>query len=128
MAMKALIIEDDHEIAEIYGHKFKEEGFEVEKAENGAWGLKKIQEKKFDIVILDMSMPAMDGLEMLLKIKEEKEKNGYPKVFVLSNTALEDDLKAMQQAGADKVFIKIRVTPKEVFNEAINIIKSQNEI
>lgn len=123
MLLKALIIEDNVEIADIYAHKFIDKGFEVEKAQNGAWGLRKIQQTDFDVVILDISMPAMDGLEMLKKIKEKKEKNGYPKVFVISNTALEEDLKLMKEAGADKVFVKIRVTPQDVFNEVSKLLK-----
>ncbi len=124
MAKKLLIVEDDKEIAEIYEHKFREEKFEVKKAQNGAWGLKMIKEEKFDLVILDMSMPAMNGQEMLEKIKEEKEKHGYPAIFVLSNTALDDELKMMREAGADRAFVKIRVTPKEVYKEAVKIINN----
>ena len=119
---RILIIDDDQDLLEMYGYKFLQADFEVEKAENGAWGLKKIQSEKFDVVLLDMSMPAMNGLEMLRAIKKEKGKSNCPKIIVLSNTALEDEIREMKKAGADKCFTKIQVTPADICQEAINTI------
>lgn len=126
MTRKVLIIDDDHDLLEMYGQKFSGAGFSVEKAENGAWGLNRIKENKFDIVLLDMAMPAMNGLEMLKAIKEEKEANGYPKIIALSNTALDSEIKEMGEAGADRCYIKIKVTPAEICAEAIKLLNTKN--
>ncbi|MFH1183040.1 MAG: response regulator [Candidatus Moraniibacteriota bacterium] len=126
MNKKVLIIDDDHDLLEMYGQKFSQAGFSVEKAENGAWGLKRIKEDKFDLVLLDMAMPAMNGLEMLRAIREEKEANGYPKIVALSNTALDSEIKEMAEAGADKCFIKIKVTPEDICQEALKLLKIEN--
>jgi len=123
---KVLIIDDDKDLAEVYEHKFKEKGFVVKKAQNGAWGLRMIENEKFDLVILDMAMPAMDGIEMLQRIKEKKTKE-KPLVFALSNTALEEEMAEMRKVGADKCFIKIRVTPEEVFSQASSMLSEKNE-
>ena len=122
MPKKVLIVDDDQDLLEMYGQKFKGTGFSVEKAENGAWGLKRIKEDKFDLVLLDMAMPAMNGLEMLRAIKTEKEANGYPKIIALSNTALDWEIKEMKEAGADQCFIKIKVTPAEICDSALKLL------
>lgn len=121
---KVLIIDDDQYLLEMYGHKFKAEGFEVEKAENGAWGLKRIKEGNFDLVLLDMAMPAMNGIEMLKLIQEEKKDKSNLKIIALSNTALDEEVKEMKICGADKCFIKIKVTPGEVCAKAIKLLNN----
>jgi len=124
MKKKVLIIDDDQDLLEMYGHKFRAQGFDVEKAENGAWGLKRIKEDKFDLVLLDMAMPAMNGIEMLKAIKEEQQINKKMKIISLSNTALDNEIKEMKSCGADLCFIKIKVTPGEVCSEAMKLLAS----
>lgn len=119
---RVLIIDDDQDLLEIYGFKFETEGCRVEKAENGAWGLKRIKEGSFDIVLLDVSMPAMNGLEMLKEIAETKKQNGIPKVLVLSNTALDEEVKEMKKVGADECFIKVKITPSEIYQKAMSLL------
>jgi len=124
MKKRILIIDDDQDLLEMYGHKFKAEGFEVEKAENGAWGLRRIREGNFDLVLLDMAMPAMNGLEMLKAIKEEKNGQKNLKIIALSNTALDEEVREMKASGADLCFIKIKVTPGEVCTEAFKLLNN----
>lgn len=125
---KALIIDDDQDLLEMYGLKFIQAGFSVEKAENGAWGLRRIREENFDIVLLDMSMPAMNGLEMLRAIKKEKEEKGGPKIIALSNTALDSEMEEMRKTGADRCFVKVNVTPTEVCEEALALLNRKWKI
>ncbi len=120
---KVLIIDDDQDLLEIYGFKFETEGWSVEKAENGAWGLKRIKEDNFDIVLLDVSMPAMNGLEMLKEIAETKRERGVPKVLVLSNTALDAEIKEMKAVGADECFIKVKITPKDIYRKSMELLR-----
>jgi len=119
---KVLIIDDDQDLLEMYGHKFRAEGFKVEKAENGAWGLKRIKEGGFDLVLLDMSMPAMNGLEMLKTVQGEKKIKDNVKIIALSNTALDEEIREMKNCGADLCFVKIKVTPGEVCSEAMKLL------
>lgn len=119
---KVLIIDDDQDLLEMYGHKFASEGFEVEKAGNGAWGLKRIREGNFDIVLLDMAMPALNGVELLKTIQGEREKLGNLKIIVLSNTALDNEIREMKSYGADRCFVKIKITPGEICAEALKLL------
>ena len=124
MKKHVLIIDDDQDLLEMYGHKFKAEGFEVEKAENGAWGLRRIREGNFDLVLLDMAMPAMNGIEMLKAIQEEKDTKKNLKIIALSNTALDEEVREMKSSGADLCFVKIKVTPGEVCAEALKLLNN----
>lgn len=121
---KVLIIDDDQDLLEMYGYKFISQGFEVEKAGNGAWGLKRIREGKFDLVLLDMAMPALNGIELLKTIQSEREQLGNLKIIVLSNTALDEEIKEMKSYGADLCFIKIKSTPGEICEEALNLLNN----
>ncbi|MBM3256378.1 MAG: response regulator [Candidatus Moranbacteria bacterium] len=125
MQKRVLIIDDDQDLLEMYGLKFLQEGFSVERAENGAWGLKRIKEEPFDIVLLDVSMPAMNGLEMLKNIKGKNKIEKSPKIIALSNTALDAEIEEMKKAGADKCFIKIRMTPAEIYQEALKLLREK---
>jgi len=126
MKKSVLIIDDDQDLLEMYGHKFKAEGFIVEKASNGAWGLNKIREGGFDLVLLDMAMPAMNGIEILQAIKDERKEKNNLKIIVLSNTALDEEVREMKNNGADLCFVKIKVTPGEVCSEAMKLLAKNN--
>lgn len=121
---KVLIIDDDQDLLEMYGHKFISEGFEVEKAGNGAWGLKRIREGNFDLVLLDMAMPAMNGIELLKEIQNERKEKSKLKIISLSNTALDEEVREMKDCGADLCFIKIKVTPGEICTEALKLLNN----
>jgi DNA-binding response OmpR family regulator len=64
-----LLIEDDPFLIDIYNTKLKEAGFSVEIATEGEEGLKKLAEKKFDLLILDIVLPRITGWEILKKIR-----------------------------------------------------------
>lgn len=63
-----LVVEDDVHQAELYKQELEEEGYKIELAHDGHEALKKIEEGDFELVILDISMPGMDGIEALGKI------------------------------------------------------------
>ena len=67
---KILIVDDERIVRESLFHWFEEEGYDVETAEDGLKALKIFEKDKYDLVLLDMKMPGMSGLELLVKIKE----------------------------------------------------------
>ena len=70
--MKRILVVDDEEgIRQLYKEELEEEGYEVELAERGEEALDKISRSKPDVVILDLRMPGMGGLEVLERIREE---------------------------------------------------------
>jgi DNA-binding response OmpR family regulator len=102
-AKRVLIVEDERPLAHALELKLTHEGFEVSVAGNGQEGLDLILGGDFDVVLLDMMMPVMDGFTLL---KELQKHDKHPVVFVLSNLSQREDEARVLEAGARKYFIK----------------------
>ena len=119
---KVLIIDDDPFILDMYVLKFKETGFEVATAMDGKNGVAKADEFQPDVILLDVVMPAMDGFDVLRKLKEE-ERTNPPKVIFLTNFGQREDVERGMQLGADDYIIKAHFTPTEVVEKVQGILK-----
>ena len=87
-----LVIEDEANLSELYAQELSDEGFQVVTATNGKAGLEVLQNQAFDLVVLDLKMPQMDGIETLGKIV-----NQHPNLPVVINSAYsryKDDFRA----------------------------------
>lgn len=71
---KILIVEDEQHQRELYAMELQDEGYEVEQASNGKEAVDKVKNNKYDLVILDIRMPEMDGIEALGKILSRDKK------------------------------------------------------
>ena len=80
---KLLIVEDNESLASVMSDTFTDEGFEVKSASDGEEGLKLATEFQPDVILLDVLMPKMDGLEMLKQLREQ---DGGDKVLVMALT------------------------------------------
>ena len=121
-----LLVEDDPFLIDIYTTKLKEAGFSVEVATDGEGGLRLITEKKFDLLVLDIVLPQIDGWEILRKIKNEKLKTKNfrdLKIVVLSNLGQKDEVEKGIKLGATKYLIKAHYTPSEVIEEIKEVLK-----
>jgi len=139
-----LLVEDDPFLIDIYTTKLKESGFSIEIATSGEEGLKKLREKKFDLLVLDIVLPKIDGWEILEKIKDQasersegeeedevlfaqqraKSKNlkGL-KIIILSNLGQKEEVEKGLRLGAEKYLIKAHYTPNEVVEEINKVLK-----
>lgn len=120
--ISVLLIEDDAAIVDMYGLYLKKEGCRVEIAKNGAWGIKQAKEKKFDIIIMDMMMPAMNGYQALKDLKKNKETKNVP-VIVMSNSAQDKEMDKAKSCGAVCYLLKSQITParlKKEIEKALN--------
>lgn len=113
---KILLIEDDEDIIAIYKMRFEKEGYSVEVAKNGAWGIKLAKEKSFDMIILDMVMPAMNGYQAIKKLKENEKTKNIP-IAVLSNSAQDQDIEKAKKCGAACFILKSQITPAKLSKE-----------
>jgi len=77
-----LIIDDDLDFKEVVSVKLKSVGYSVFTADNGEEGLAKIKENKPDLLLLDIEMPVMNGVEMFLKMKSEPEIANLKTIFL----------------------------------------------
>jgi len=115
-----LLVEDDPFLIDMYTTKFKEAGFSVKVASNGKEGQRLLDEEKFDLLVLDIVLPKVDGWEILSKIKNQKSNNKNLKdlkVVVLSNLGQKGEVEKGLKLGAIKYLIKAHYTPSEVVDE-----------
>lgn len=114
-AKHILIVEDERPLSHALDLKLQHEGFETKIATNGQEALDALKDGTFDVVLLDMMMPVMDGFQVLQEMQKMPNK---PVVFVLSNLSQHEDESRVIAAGAAKYFIKAD-TPLAVIVEEI---------
>jgi DNA-binding response OmpR family regulator len=118
---RIIIIEDDLVVANIYSNKLRTEGYEVQMAHDGETGWKLVSSLKPHLVLLDLNLPKVNGVEVLKRIRATPELKAVP-VFVFSNVYLSGLATEAWKAGATKCISKIDCTPKqmvEMVNKAL---------
>lgn len=101
--MRVLLVEDDREIADYIGRGLEEEGNAVTACFDGAAGLRAAQTSPFDIVVLDVMLPFMDGFEVTRRLRAENNKT--PILLLTGRDAARDVVKGLD-AGADDYLTK----------------------
>ena len=101
--MKLLLVEDEPKLASFVGKGFRNEGYELDVAYDGRMGLSLVQQNAYDLVILDVNLPYINGFELCRLIRAD-----YPQVPVLLLTALDslNDKVTGFEAGADDYLVK----------------------
>lgn len=111
--MKVLIVEDDLEIQALIEYFFVKEGYETDKASDGMEALKKIQNGKYSLLVLDLMLPSIDGKTITKLVKDMPEIYGTPKIImVTAKTEIEDVLDGLE-LGADD-YLKKPFDPREL--------------
>lgn len=119
--VKVLITEDDPLMSRMYQKIFTFEGYEVLMAKDGEEGLEKAKLEKPTIILLDVMMPKMNGLEMLDKLKLDPATKTIP-VIMLTNLAGQKDAEVAMTKGAVKYIVKSEHDPKEIVNMVKEIL------
>ena len=109
---KILIVEDDAFMARVFEKALRFEGYEVELAADGLEGLEKLKVELPDLVLLDLMMPRMNGIEFLETVKANPRTKGIP-VVILTNLAGDGDAQLALSKGAVKYIVKSRQDPRE---------------
>lgn len=117
---KILIVEDDIFIRDIYQIKFTQEGFEVMIAANGIEAMEVLKKNVPNIILLDIMMNLMNGMETLAKIKENESLKEIP-IIMLTNISEKEKVTQGMELGADDYLIKSHFTPSEVV-EKVNAL------
>ncbi len=113
---KILVVEDDAFLREVFLETLQREGYEVESAANGNEGLEKLQQAGWDLVLLDIIMPEMDGLEVMKRINASGKEKPCKKVIFLTNLDNDNVLKEALTLG-DGYLIKSQLTPPDLVKE-----------
>ncbi len=101
--MRILVVEDEEKIAKFIKRGFKEEGYAVDIAADGEQGHLSVAANKYDLVILDLMLPKMSGLELCRRLRTEK--NGIPILVLSAKDSVKDKVTGLD-AGADDYLAK----------------------
>lgn len=115
---KILIIEDDKIVGAIYQNKFRSEGFVVELAQDGETGIAKLGGFQPDLVILDLTLPKMNGVQVIQQIRGPLNLPDLP-IVVFSNAYLANLVQEAWKAGANHCLTKSTCNPKQLL-EVVN--------
>lgn len=113
---KILVIEDERPLAHALELKLQSQGHDVTVAHDGKEAVDYLENGEFDVALLDLMMPFMDGFQVLERLQDKPKK---PVVFVLSNLSQPEDEARVLKLGARKFFIKSN-TPLSVIVDEIN--------
>lgn len=110
-----LIVEDERFISELYTRALEKAGYSVSTAGDGEQALQIATTRDFDLILLDIMLPTMNGVDLLYKMKDPG--SGKPvsaKVIITTNMDQKEETKDKVEQMADGYLIKAEVTPKEL--------------
>lgn len=117
-----LCIEDEFFISELYSRALTKAGYSVTVELDGQKGLALAQTNQFDIVLLDLMIPTMTGIEVLRTLRDPaKTPNFRSKVIITTNLEQRDDVRADIERQADGYIVKANVTPRELVDFLANL-------
>lgn len=113
MQPRVLIVEDDDVIREIYAMKFELEGYPVAVAVNGEEALEVSGRFKPDVILLDMMMPVMGGLDFMKRYLERYDAGPQAQIIVFSNISAPLQMNEVIELGAADYWVKSDFTPEQ---------------
>ena len=122
---KILLIEDEEMLATMYKTKFEKEGFPITVASDGEAGLQMASAGPFDVILVDIIMPKLDGFAVLKKLRETPEYAKTP-IIMLTNLGQEEDIAKSKALGATDYLIKANFTPSQVLEKISSISRAPN--
>lgn len=108
---RILLIEDDQLVREVYEEALRGAGFDVEIAADGAEGLAKAQMGGYNLILLDMMLPKLDGLGILRGLKQNPPINRNGPVLLLTNLSQDSIINQAMDLGASAALIKSDIDP-----------------
>lgn len=118
---KILLVEDEDFIRELYVRQLTKEGFQIKSAIDGQSGLNLLNSEPFDLLLLDIMLPGMNGLQLLREFKT-KNPNSPMITILLTNLGQETVIKEGFELGAQAYLIKASYTPNQVVQEVKNAL------
>lgn len=118
---KILLVEDEDFIRDLYFRQLTREGFLVKVAIDGQSGLNMLKNENFDLLLLDIMLPGMNGLQVLREFKTQNP-NSPMITILLTNLGQEAVIKEGFELGAQAYLIKASYTPDQVVQEVKNAL------
>ena len=123
MGEKILIVDDDQFIRELYAEVLYGEGYDIQTAIDGEDGLAKLQKGGFDLVLLDIMMPKMDGLQVLDALSKHPPESPNGPIIVLTNISHDPIIEDAAKKGSHAYLVKAEITPAELSEHVKKYLK-----
>lgn len=120
-----LLIEDEESFRRIYGDIIKHDGYEILEAEDGERGWELVKKKKPNLILLDLILPKLHGLEVLKKIRSDEETKAIP-VLILSVQGEQTDIQKGLELGANDYTVKGFYSPREILSKIHSLLTKEN--
>jgi CheY-like chemotaxis protein len=122
MSSRILVIEDDRFLRKACEVGLTKRGFSVLTAVDGEEGIRQARENSPDLILLDMLMPKMTGIETLVILKQDAQTRHIP-VVILSNTSIETDVQKVSALGAVGYLVKSALSLRELGDRVIGFLE-----
>lgn len=121
MEQRILVVEDDLFLRELYADVLTAEGFKVDSAADGEEALQKIKVGGYDLILLDIIMPKMDGLEVMRQVQNNPPQTPNKCVVFLTNLDKNEEIRTALKLG-NGYLIKSQITPGKLVEEVKNYL------
>jgi DNA-binding response OmpR family regulator len=112
---RILCIEDEHFISELYARSLTKAGYQVDVQLDGQKGLAAAQTDRYDIILLDLMIPNITGIEVLRTLRDpRKTPKMHAKIIITTNLEQRDDVREDIENQADGYLVKAEITPREL--------------
>ncbi len=117
---KILIAEDDFFIRDIYSKVFSLSGYDVSIAVDGIDALEKIKAQQYDMILLDIMMPRMTGIDVLKNVRALTTPSKNTPIFIITNLGQQSIIEEAFKLGMDGYILKSQVSPQQIVDEINN--------
>lgn len=131
--MRILIIEDEYELCESMAEGLRVDGYEVDTCQNGEEGLDILFSEEYDLILLDLNLPGMDGMDILKEFRKENQET--PVLILSARIALSDKIQGLDEGANDyltkpfhfeELEARIRSLTRRKFVQKNTILKAEN--
>lgn len=120
---KLLLVEDDTYIHELYAEILKEEGYLLDEARDGETAYQKMRDNTYDLILLDVMLPKMNGFDILDKLQKDDNKGDVGnKVVLLTNLSQETMVARAVTYGIRGYIVKSDFAPDQLIKEVANYV------
>lgn len=123
MGIKVLLVDDEEEFTEILSERMKTRGFDVDVTNSGLNALEKVNQKSYDVIVLDLYMPGMDGIDTLKHLVEQNP--DLQIIFLTGQATLEKGIEAVKLGAVDFMEKPVDI---DILIAKINDAKSEKDI
>ncbi len=118
--MKKILVVDDAVTVRMYHRMLlEEEGYSVDEAENGQEALEKSMQDEFDLLLVDVNMPVMDGYEFLQEVRLNASLRHIPAIMISTEAEAQDRYRALEAGGNDYI---VKPAKPDLFRQRVRLI------